>query len=70
MNSPYTFTHNKESYMVDWEEDEKVLKLSFYKDTTLLHVKDVKLLGVIDQSQLDQIVKDYWNSFKRNFLLM
>ena len=64
----YFFTHKKESYLVEWKESNRVLTLTFSKDGKSLGTRDIKLLGVIDQKQLDQLVKDYWNSFKRNIL--
>lgn len=64
----YTFTHKGEQYTVEWEESDRILKLTYSKDGKELGTSDIKLLGVIDQTQLDQLVKDYWNSFKRNKL--
>lgn len=68
MNTGYHFTHKKVPYIVNWEEDSKVLKLSFETESEILFTKDVKLLGVIDQNQLDQLVIDYWNWFKNKYL--
>lgn len=64
----YFFTHKKEDYAVEWEESERILTLTFSKDGKELGTRDIKLLGVINQEQLDQLIKDYWKNFKRNNL--
>ena len=64
----YFFTHKKEDYLVEWEESDRVLTLTFSKDGKELGIKEIKLLGVIDQKQLDQLVKDYWKSFLKKEL--
>lgn len=67
-DSFYFFTHKKEEYIVKWEESERILSLTFSKGGLELGTRDIKLLGVINQEQLDQIVKDYWKNFKKNNL--
>lgn len=64
----YTFTHKGEQYTVEWEESDKILKLSYQKEGKEIGTNNIKLLGVINQATLDQLVKDYWNSFKKNKL--
>jgi hypothetical protein len=63
MNNSYSFTHKNEYYDVEWEEENKILILTFKKDGELLKTRSIPLLGSIDQTQLDQIVNDYWKSF-------
>ncbi len=64
----YFFTHKKEDYVVEWKESDRVLTLTFSKEGKELGTRDIKLLGVIDQKQLDQLVKDYWKSFVKKEL--
>lgn len=64
----YFFTHKKEDYLVEWEESDKILTLTFSKDGKELGIRNIKLLGTIDQKQLDQIVKDYWKNFVKKVL--
>ena len=64
----YTFQHRKQDYNVEWSESDKILTLKFLKGGTELGTRDIKLLGVIDQKQLDQIVIDYWKSFVKKEL--
>lgn len=66
--SMYFFTHKKESYLVEWEESDRVLTLTFSKDGKSLGTRDIKLLGTIDQTQLNQLVKDYWKNFVKTVL--
>lgn len=64
----YFFTHKKEDYLVEWEESDRILTLTFSKNGIELGTKEIKLLGVIDQQQLDQLVKDYWKWFVKKEL--
>jgi hypothetical protein len=69
MRNEYSFVYNKQSYIVDWSEDDRVLKLRFIDYSgTILGVRIIPLLGIIDQKQLDNIVKDYWKSFVKTEL--
>ena len=64
----YFFTHKKEDYLVEWKESDRILKLTYSKEGKELGTNDIKLLGVINQKQLDQIIKEYWKSFVKNTL--
>lgn len=65
----YNFQHKKEDYYVDWKESDRVLTLTFFSgEGKELGTRDIKLLGVINQEQLDALVKDYWKNFKKNNL--
>ena len=64
MNKLFSFRYQGEPYYVKWEESDMILTLTFLDgDEKVLKTRDVKLLGAIDEDQLDQIVKDYWRSF-------
>lgn len=68
MDNTFNFTHEGNLYTVEWKESDMVLTLIFSQGGQVLKKRNVKLLGVIDESQLKQIIKDYWKSFVKNEL--
>lgn len=69
MNTPFWFKHKEINYCIDWEEEDKILTLSFSEyGGELIKEYPVKLLGTIDQTQLNDIVADYKKVFVKNVL--
>lgn len=69
MNTPFWFTHSDKNYCIDWEEEGKILTLSFSEyGGELIKEYPVKLLGTIDQTQLNDIVTDYKKVFVKKEL--
>lgn len=69
MNTPFWFKHKETNYCIDWEEEDKILTLSFSEyGGELIKEYPVKLLGSIDQEQLNDIVTDHKKHFVKTVL--
>jgi len=69
MNTPFWFSHKGKNYCIDWEEEDRLITLSFSEyGGELIKEYLVKLLGCIDEKQLADIVEDYKKVFVKKEL--